>query len=401
MNDSATISPDSDSRNCRLWQQRDALQASAAGSTAPLMVSAEECMHRLFEQIVPIAAAPLPVLIMGATGTGKELVARSLWRLGSRRDGPFVPVNCAAIPEALLESEMFGHVEGAFTGAIGTRLGRFAEAHGGILFLDEIAEMCSALQTKLLRVLEDGTYSPVGSNESVTSDVRLICATNQPLLSRVKGGLFRNDLYYRINHFQITIPPLQERREDIIPMAKYFICDFCRTHARNGFVLSTAVEELLLTHDWQGNVRELKTAMDSACWLATSGELKPNHLPHSISRRAVVESKPESWPADLPRQRPKNLELVLAGYILRRHTVDRKEIRSIYQQWKTHKSAVKRHLDKLIDAGLVREIRCAGHWIYEANLDTSPGGLNVDSSPRSPSFSGPSMEGLPLPRAPR
>ncbi|KGE76704.1 sigma-54 interaction domain-containing protein, partial [Halomonas salina] len=216
----------------------------------------------------------------GETGTGKELVARGVHEVSARSDGPFMAINCAAIPESLLEAELFGHVKGAFSGAERSREGLFGQADGGTLFLDEIGDMPLALQAKLLRVLESGRYRPLGGDDERRVDLRLVAATHQPLHRRIREGAFRADLYYRLGQFPLTLPALRERREDIPALARAFVDDFCRREGREDIGLGRAVLRALAERDFPGNVRELRNLIDYACAMTRDGEdIAPEALP--------------------------------------------------------------------------------------------------------------------------
>ncbi len=226
------------------------------------LIGTSEAMQSIFEQIRRVAATDSGVLVTGETGTGKELVARAIHSLSNRSEKLFVPVNCAAIPLDLLESELFGHARGAFTGASETRVGKFEMAHDGTLFLDEIGDMHLRLQAKILRVLEEGVVERVGSNRSVHVDTRVISATHTHLESSIAEGTFRNDLYYRLNVIQIKLPPLRERREDIQPLAERFLEDLAVRIGRQPLVLDADALELLRDYPWPGNVRELRNVCE-------------------------------------------------------------------------------------------------------------------------------------------
>jgi len=222
-----------------------------------------------------------PVLIMGETGTGKELVARAIHNISSRKNSPLVVVNCAAIPEALLEAELFGHVRGAFTGAVQSRLGRIHSAHGGTLFLDEIGDLPLGMQSKILRFLQEGEVQRLGSADVFRVDVRVVCATNINLAQSVKQRAFRQDLYYRISVFPIELPPLRERIEDIAPLAELFLSELCRKGGVDAKRLSASSIALLRQTHWPGNVRELQHAVERAFIL--SGNEPHLHVEHFSS----------------------------------------------------------------------------------------------------------------------
>ncbi|HZN95682.1 MAG TPA: sigma-54 dependent transcriptional regulator [Myxococcales bacterium] len=238
-------------------------------------------MRRLRELIARFAPSDAPVLILGESGSGKELAAEALHRGSPRARQPFVALNCAAFPEALLEAELFGHERGAFTGAVRKRVGQLQAAHGGTLFLDEVGEMSQAVQAKLLRALEGHAFQPLGTNEMVTVDVRVLAATHRDLKAHVARGLFREDLYYRLKFLEVHVPPLRERREDL-PL----LCDhFLRKFARDGATcrLSPRTQAALLEHPFPGNVRELEHALRFAALLCPGEEIDLEHLPPDIA----------------------------------------------------------------------------------------------------------------------
>lgn len=242
------------------------------------IVGSSEKIGNVFESIEIVKNSDVPVLIQGETGTGKELVAMAIHYRGPRRKHPFFPVNCAAIPETLLESELFGHERGSFTGAVERRKGKFELANGGTLFLDEIAEMPPATQAKILRVIEDHTFRRIGGSELIQVDVRIISASNKDLTKEVAGGRFREDLYYRLSVFPIMLPPLRERKKDIEELAYYFLQ---RSAGETGKVvarISDAALEAMRQHAWPGNVRELQNTLKRAALLATDGIIEPAHL---------------------------------------------------------------------------------------------------------------------------
>jgi len=239
------------------------------------LIGASPAMHELFALIRKVSSSRSSVLITGESGTGKDVVARTLHFTGARSEQPFVPINCTAMPEGLLESELFGHVRGAFTGAHTAKKGLFEEASGGTLFMDEIGDMPIGLQGKLLRVLQDGEVRAVGSNRSETVDVRVITATNRDLKAEVDGGRFRKDLYYRLNVIPIHMPPLRERPEDIPLLAEAFVRKHCGGETRG---LSRGALDRLMRCEWEGNARELENTIERSLALSSSGELHAEDL---------------------------------------------------------------------------------------------------------------------------
>src|SRR5438552_3175497 len=231
------------------------------------------------EQMAPVSAT---VLIEGESGTGKELVARAIHDLSPRRAKPFIAVNCAAIPETLLESEPFGHEKGAFTGAAERRLGRFELANGGTIFLDEVGEMPPPTQVKLLRVLEDKSFFRVGGTQPINVDVRVIAASNRSLKEAVARGTFRDDLFYRLNVLSVYLPPLRERRSDIPLLVRTFIAEFAKQHDRNFRGIAPDALQIIVDADWPGNVRQLKNLIESMVVLAPEGEIRSRDIPSDI-----------------------------------------------------------------------------------------------------------------------
>jgi two-component system response regulator AtoC len=267
------------------------------------VVGRSEAMLQVYKTAARVASTDATVLIQGESGTGKELVARAIHTASPRASGPFVAVDCGAIAEGVLESELFGHARGAFTGAQVARRGLFEEAHHGTLFLDEIGDIGPNLQARLLRALQEGTIRRVGANEPIAVDVRVVAATNRDMEASVKQGTFRADLYYRLHVVSIRIPPLRERREDIPLLAEHF----AQKHGRaEGSAISPEARELLLAHDWPGNVRELENVIARALALNPSGVVLPEDLPDAI-RSAL----PGPAPAPLPdvSDRPSLAEL--------------------------------------------------------------------------------------------
>ncbi len=251
-------------------------------------------MKALRQQIALTAPTNGRVLIYGESGTGKELVARALHAASLRRDRAFVEVNCAAIPEELIESELFGHVKGSFTGASEDKVGKFQKADGGTLFLDEVGDMSLKTQSKVLRVLEEQRFEPVGSNQAITVDVRVIAATNKKLDEEIARNAFREDLFYRLNVIPFYVPALRERTKDISILARYFLGEFSEAYGRRPKELTEAALEVLLRHPWPGNVRELKNLIERLVIVCPQQRIEPQHLPPELYRGAA-RSAPQAF----------------------------------------------------------------------------------------------------------
>jgi DNA-binding NtrC family response regulator len=257
---------------------------------APQLVGDDQALRKVFAGLQRAAATDTTVLLEGESGTGKELFARSLHALSTRADAPFVAINCAAIPETLLETELFGHEKGAFTGAVARKPGKFEMAHRGTLFLDEIGDLPLSLQAKILRALEEKRFERVGGTSSVQVDVRLVAATNRGLRAQVAARRFREDLFFRLSVFPITVPPLRDRPGDIPLLARYFVDRFCRDMKKKSIALSPAALEQLVSYRWPGNVRELQNCIERSVILAEGDAIQPRHL--NLTFKAV-ERDPE------------------------------------------------------------------------------------------------------------
>ena len=281
------------------------------------IVSRSPLMQALLRDVSLIAPSESRVLITGESGVGKEVLADVIHVWSARASGPLVKVNCAAIPETLLESELFGHEKGAFTGAVAQRIGRFELANGGAIFLDEISEMSPQLQAKLLRVTQDGGFQRVGSNTEIHTNARILAATNRNMEDEVKQGRFREDLFYRLNVVELNIPPLRERPEDILPLAGSFIAEFTQGRAR----FSSSVADCLLRYSWPGNVRELRNAMERAALLSRGELILPEHLPSRA--RAVTHPSTVAEPMD--PQRLEEIERQAIIQALLKHSFNRTE----------------------------------------------------------------------------
>ncbi len=267
-------------------------------------------MRDVFELISHVAETISTVLIFGETGTGKELVARAVHEASPRRRLPFIAVNCAALPESLLESELFGHEKGAFTSAVGQRKGRFEIAHGGTIFLDEVGEIPLAMQAKLLRVLQERRFERVGGSQTIETDVRVVAATNRDLLRLAKDGKFREDLYYRLNVVKIDLPPLCERAEDIPLLAEHFVQKFSRPGA-SAKTISPEAMEAMIQFRWPGNIRELENAIERACVTSRDGVIRPENLPTDVLRPARPRYQ---LPVDVSRPLTEQLTELTAAF---------------------------------------------------------------------------------------
>jgi len=304
-------------------------QATGITKTTPLKFSADRrlpehvvakspLLQAVFHDASLIAPSESRVLITGESGVGKEVLAEVIHAWSARSSGPLVKVNCAAIPETLLESELFGHEKGSFTGSVAQRIGRFEHANGGTIFLDEIADMSPPLQAKLLRVTQDGLFNRIGSNKEVQTNARIIAATNHNLEEEVKTGRFREDLFYRLNVVELNIPPLRERPEDVLPLASRFIAEFSQGKAR----FSSSVADCLVRYNWPGNVREIRNAMERAALLSSGELILPEHLPARV--RAASETPAAPVPA-AEAERLGEIERQAIFQALRNHDFNRTE----------------------------------------------------------------------------
>ena len=278
------------------------------------IIGRSPAVRRLFDVLPQLAESNSTVLIEGPSGTGKELFARAIHNLSPRKEGKFVAVNCGALPDSLLESELFGYQAGAFTDARQDKPGRFALADGGTIFLDEIGDVSPAMQAKLPRVLQERVFEPLGSVESVHVDLRVIAATHQDLAAMVRKGTFREDLYYRVNIVRLELPPLSHRREDIPLLVEHFIAKFNRLQDRHVLGVSEETSAILLEHDYPGNVRELENIIEHAFVLCRGEWIEPRHLPPALRQQAAVEPQP-----DRARLTLRALEKMHIAEAIRRH----------------------------------------------------------------------------------
>jgi Nif-specific regulatory protein len=288
------------------WLEQENLRLTTEINLEHNMVGESPRMREVYQFLSRVAPSDATVLIQGESGTGKELAARAIHRNSPRSGKPFVTINCAAIPEGLLESELFGHEKGAFTGAVTQKKGRLEVANQGVVFLDEIGEMAPLLQVKLLRVLQEREFERVGGTRSISVDIRLIAATNRELEEAVKAGTFRQDLYYRLNVVSLEMPPLRERREDIPMLAEYFVQKYTKKFKVRAKRIAPETLACLVNHEWPGNVRELENAMERALVLSVSEELQPEDLPESFLEKdppaGVAAAKYHTAVKDLKKQ---------------------------------------------------------------------------------------------------
>jgi PAS domain S-box-containing protein len=266
---------------CDVTRQRDLARRVGVMTQFSGIIGKDERMLEIYDLIRDLAESSVPVLIQGESGTGKELVAAAIHNEGARAGKQFVPVNCGALPETLLESELFGHVKGAFTGAIRDKKGRFELADGGTIFLDEIGDVSPAMQVRLMRVLQEGTFERVGSEKTIKVDVRVISATNKDLQKEIAAGRFRDDLYYRLSVVPVRLPPLRERRNDIPLLSDHILKRALETSGRPGVRLSPEALDIMLSYDWPGNVRELQNWIQFALVKCKGAVILPEHLPPS------------------------------------------------------------------------------------------------------------------------
>jgi DNA-binding NtrC family response regulator len=250
------------------------------------IIGESPAIKAVLDEVRKVADTKSSILLLGETGTGKELFARVIHHNSSRREKPFVPINCSAIPENLLETELFGHVRGAFTGAVATKKGILEEAEGGTVFLDEIGDMNLGLQAKLLRVIEDQVIRPVGSTKGAKVDIRIITATNKDLKAAVRDGAFREDLYYRINVISLHIPPLRDRRDDIGLLVQHYLDRYAQDLGKQVKDVSPGAMEVLVNYEWPGNVRELQNVIERAILISDDGLIRPEHLPGGVKAEA-------------------------------------------------------------------------------------------------------------------
>jgi PAS domain S-box-containing protein len=256
------------------------------------LVSRSAAMRRVFDLLPQIAPSDATVLIHGETGTGKELLARAIHNLSPRKNKPFVPVNCGALPDTLLESELFGYEKGAFTGAVKDKPGRFALAEGGTVFLDEIGDISPAMQVRLLRVLQERTYEPLGGTQMRRADVRIIAATHRDLAALIRKGSFREDLFYRLNVVNLDLPPLRKRKEDVPLLVEHFVARFNRRQGKLVAGVASDVLALLMAHDYPGNVRELENIIERAFVLCGAGRIERVHLPPELTGQPAAVPAP-------------------------------------------------------------------------------------------------------------
>ncbi|HOQ91222.1 MAG TPA: sigma-54 dependent transcriptional regulator, partial [Candidatus Hydrogenedentes bacterium] len=296
----------------RVIQKKQA-QRSGTIPAAPVgLIGASETTQRLNWMLRKIAPSKSAVLITGPSGVGKEVFARALHQASPRADKPFIAVNCAALAPGILESELFGHEKGAFTGATERRLGRFERAHGGTLLLDEVGEIPPPIQVKLLRVLQEGELERVGGSETIRVDVRIVAATNRDLKTAIENGQFREDLYYRLKVFSVEIPPLRQRPDDIPPLVEHFLRGFSQEFGKQVDAIDEDVLSIFMRYAWPGNVRELRNVLERGVVLAESNRITRDELPPELISEAFVEEEPEKPPEDQDSQYAEESPLLLS-----------------------------------------------------------------------------------------
>ena len=309
----------------------EAFEDADSAGDGELLLGRCPAMHEVYKSIGRASKLNVTVLITGENGTGKDLVARSIYHYSQRAQGPYLAINCAAIPEALLESELFGHEQGAFTGAAQRRIGKFEQCNGGTLLLDEVGDMTPATQAKILRVLQDQQFERVGGNQTIRTDVRILAATNRNLPEFVKKGLFREDLYYRFNVYSIALPPLRERGDDLALLADWLLRRFAKEIGKPASGLAPATLRILRQHSWPGNVRELQSVLKNALVQATSPVIVPEFLPANILQAApqaapvpehgewvtLVQNLLDEAPANLYEEWVARTDRILLQHVLR------------------------------------------------------------------------------------
>jgi len=316
------------------------------------------------------AKANIPILITGESGVGKEVIARAIQGASERSDKPFITVNCGAIPENLVESILFGHEKGAFTGANAKHLGKFQEAHTGTLFLDEVGELPLDMQVKLLRVLQEGEVDPVGSKRTVPVDVRIVSATNRDLAEAVKAGSFREDLYYRLNVFPIAVPPLRERREDVPALLEHFIKRFNAQEQMNVVGADSETIELLKNYEWKGNVRQLENTIFRAMILSDGNKLKPHDFPQISGLAPAMPGTPDDALSSLVKSADTQDDLAITfldreGHLRTLEDIERDLIQFAIENYSGHMSEVARRLG-IGRSTLYRKVR-----EHELDVDTA------------------------------
>lgn len=330
-----------EARARRVIEQKRA-QRGGAPSDAPVgLIGASEATRRLNWMLQKIAPSKSAVLITGPSGVGKEVFARALHRASPRADKPFIAVNCAALAPGVLESELFGHEKGAFTGAAERRIGRFERAHGGTLLLDEVGEIPPAVQVKLLRVLQEGEFERVGGSETIRVDTRVLAATNRDLKTAIEKGEFREDLYYRLKVFAIEIPPLRQRPDDIPPLVEHFLRDFSREFGKLVDAIDEDVLSIFMRYPWPGNVRELRNVLERAVVLAESSRVTRQDLPPElISESLTAEEEEEAEPVPEDPSPDAGASLLLST----RQRIERELILGALERFHWNKTRAAQHL---------------------------------------------------------
>ena len=313
-----------------------------------LLLGRCSAMHEVYKSIGRVSKQDVAVLITGESGTGKELVARSIYHYSNRSRKPFLAINCAAIPETLLESELFGHEQGAFTGAAQRRIGKFEQCNGGTLFMDEVGDMTPVTQAKVLRVLQEQQFDRVGGNQQIRTDVRILAATNRNLPEFVKKGLFREDLYYRFNVYSIALPPLRDREEDLVLLVEWMLKRFARAMGKQITGIAPAAMQLLRRHPWPGNVRELQSVLKFALVQATSSVIVPEFLP------AILFQAPRDHEDRTPSAINGEWEALIQKLLTEAPA-------SLYEEWLARTDAILlNHILKMTNGNLVHAAKILG-----------------------------------------
>ena len=344
-----------------------AFEEVADAGDGDLLLGRCAAMHEVYKAIGRVSKQDVTVLITGESGTGKELVARSIYHYSNRSGKPFLAINCAAIPETLLESELFGHEQGAFTGAGHRRIGKFEQCNGGTLFMDEVGDMTPVTQAKILRVLQEQQFERVGGNQMIRTNVRILAATNRNLSELVKNGLFREDLYYRFNVFSMALPPLREREDDLVLLVEWLLKRFAHSMGKKITGVAPATMQLLRRHPWPGNVRELQSVIKYALVQATSPVIVPEFLPPTLFHARTDEKKSEPSPSS-----GSEWETLIQKLLAEAPT-------HLYEEWHARTDAfLLNHVLKMTNGNLVHASKVLG--IHRSTIRAKIRDLNIQPS---------------------